>query len=188
MRRKDHRGAKAIPSGDMAMTCPKCGTGNDENAKVCQACGWALEPAHAQRPAQVLTDNAIQARALVLVIVVILVVAGVGAPYLMPLSKIKLIVTHNEYSSIGVRVYIDGISKGLIGVSAGTSIVGVWSVVAGTHTVALDRGHWDVLLITQWPDPDEYVNNYDGPDGTVDFTYAYDVGPLYTKNVFIDLS
>jgi len=168
------------------LKCPNCGTGNDENAKFCQACGWALGPAYAQRPVQVPTVNkSIPKWIVVLIIVLILAGAGIGASYSMPLSKLKVIITHSAYSSIGVDVYIDGVLKGSVGVSPGTSIVGVWSVVAGTHTVQIDRGYW-VYHPAGWFSSEYYYAV--GPDGVADFTYAYDVGPLGTKNVYITLN
>jgi hypothetical protein len=120
--------------------------------------------------------------------VIVILAGGLGMVYSQPWSKIKVIVSHSEYSSIGVVVLIDGISKGLIGVSPGESIVGVWSAHAGTHLVQIDRGQWGVNVITHWFSPDEYVNYYEPPDGTLDFYYAYEVGPLTTKNVYITLS
>lgn len=107
--------------------------------------------------------------------------------YSMSWSKIKVIVSHSEMGSIGVNVYIDGVLKGSVGGSPGTTILGFWSVDAGSHTVQIDAGYWYTYIITHWFAPDEYVNAYEGPDGVADFTYAYDVGPLTTKNVYIDL-
>jgi hypothetical protein len=171
------------------LKCPNCGTGNDDNAKFCQACRWALGPAYAQRPTQVPTaTRSIPIWVIVLIVVLILAGAGIGAVYSMPRSKIKVIVSHSEYSSIGVNVYIDGVLKSSTGVSPGTSILGVRSVVAGTHTVQIDCGGWYTQVITHWFSPDETVHNYVAPDGKVDITYAYEVGPLYTKNVYFALS
>ena len=151
------------------LKCPKCGTGNEENAKFCQACGWALGPAYAQIPVPVPTaKRSISTWVVVLVVVLVLLVAGIGAVYTQAWSKIKVIITHSEYSSIGVVILIDGISKALISVSPGESIVGVWSVVAGTHTVQIDRGYWYVQVITHLFSPDEHVNTYVAPDGTLE--------------------
>ena len=132
------------------------------------------------------------------VVVLLVVLSVVGLIYNQPWSKIKVIITHSEYSSINVGVYIDGVLKGSIGVSPGTSIVGVWSVNAGTHTVQIDNGHWDVspgywYTVTHWFSPDETfwvpaTYNYVAQDGTADITYAYEVGPLTTKNVYFTLS
>jgi hypothetical protein len=61
--------------------------------------------------------------------------------YSMLYSKINVIITHSECSSIGGDVYIDGVLKGSIRVSPRTSIVGVGSVDAGTHTIQIDRGY-----------------------------------------------
>ena len=82
-------------------------------------------------------------------------------------------------------VYIDGVLKGSVGVSPGTTIVGVWSVDAGTHTVQIDRGYWYYDPGGWFTDPYHYS---EGPDGYADFTYAYEVGPLTTKNVYVDLA
>ena len=181
------------------MKCPNCGTENDENAKFCQVCGWALGPAYDQIIIQPPTaSKSILKWILVLIVVLILVGAGVGAIYTQAWSKIKVLVTHSDYSRIGVGIYIDGVLKASVGVDPGTSIVGVWSVVAGTHTVQVDAGHWHVdpgywYTITHWLSPDETVwvpatYTYIAADGFADITYAYGVGPLYTKNVYITLS
>jgi hypothetical protein len=121
-----------------------------------------------------------------IVILVVVIIALVLTPviiYTAPLSKIKVIVSHSEHSSIGVDVYIDGVLKGSIGVSPGTTTVGTWSVVAGTHTVQVDWGSWNYYV--GWFS--SYWEYYE-PDGYSDFTYAYEVGPLYTKDVRITLS
>ncbi|MCJ7464877.1 MAG: zinc ribbon domain-containing protein, partial [Thermoplasmata archaeon] len=163
------------------LKCPNCGAGNPEGKMFCGDCGAALpQPPPVQptqrTPAQYasipqrpgwLESNW---KGLVGVIVVLVILAGgLGMVYSQPWSKIKVIVSHSEYSSIGVVVLIDGISKGLIAVSPGESIVGVWSVNAGTHVVQIDRGQWGVYVITHWFSPDEYVNYYEPPDGTLDF-------------------
>ncbi len=185
------------------MKCPNCGAGNPEGKAFCGDCGATLPQPSPPPPVQPTQYAPAQYapvqkkpdwlesnwKGLVGVVVVLVILAGgFGIVYSQPLSKIKVIITHGEYSSIGVAVYIDGVLKGSIGVSPGTSIVGVWSVVAGTHTIQLDRGYWYVQVITHWFSPDEYVNTYVELDGIMDFTYAYDVGPLYTKNVLVTLS
>ena len=176
------------------MRCPKCGRETPDDVGFCPVCGSPVGLAYAQASQEaqrVAKEKPKKLPDWVVVCIVLLVIVIVAIPtlsYSMPWSKIKVIVSHGEYGSIGVVVLIDGISKALIGVSPGESIVGVWSVDAGTHTVQLDRGYWYVQVITHWFSPDEYVNTYVAPDGTIDFTYAYEVGPLTTKNVFITLS
>lgn len=103
-------------------------------------------------------------------------------------SSVRGILAHSEYGEITVNVYIDGVLKGAVGISPGVTIVGVWSVVEGTHTVQIDRGDWYVQLVEHWFSPDEYVNTYAPPDGAPDFAYDYEVGPLYTKNAYFSLS
>jgi len=172
----------------MAMKCPKCGTENDDRSKFCQACGWALGPSYDQRPVQVPTAKKTTPTWIIaLVVILVLIVGGIGASYSMPWSKIKVIVTHSEYSTIGVDVYIDGVLKASIGANPGTSILGVWSVVAGTHMVQIDAGSWHQGVITHWFSPDEYYWDYVAPDGTTDVSYAYEVGPLTTKNVYMSV-
>lgn len=123
-------------------------------------------------------------KTLVGVVVVLGILAiSTGLVYTQPWSKIKVIVSHSEHGDIGVVVYIDGILKASVGISPGTTIVGVWSVNAGTHAIQIDRGAWYYH--------DGWLSNYwysESPDGVTDFTYAYQVGPLYTKNVYITLS
>jgi hypothetical protein len=105
----------------------------------------------------------------------------------MPWSGSKLIIQQNQHSTIGVDVYIDGVLKASVGVGTGTMIVGVWSVVAGSHMVQVDGGDWHQGVITHQFSPDEYYWHYEGPDGTADISYAYEVGPLATENVYYDL-
>jgi len=102
-----------------------------------------------------------------LVVVVIVVLAIVGLIFTQPWSKIKVIVYHDSYGAIELTVYIDGVLKASTEVASGT-IVGVWSVTPGSHDVWVDRGSY------MW--------------GSPDFAYTYEVGPLTTKNVYVDLS
>jgi hypothetical protein len=174
----------------MAMKCPNCGREVAEDKKFCGDCGAMIPPpmyAPVQRqpipPKQDWLGTNWKALASVFVVLIIISVS-MGLIYTQEWSKIKVIVSHSEYSQIRVDVYIDGILKASVGVNPGTTIVGVWPVSAGTHTVQIDRGNWyfvDRLLFSDyWA--------YDSPDGYIDFTYAYEVGPLYTKNVYITLS
>jgi len=197
----------------MAMKCLNCGTENPEGKAFCGDCGATLPQPPPPPPVQPMQYAPAQYapiqkkpgwlesnwKGLVGVVVVLVILAGgLGLVYSQPWSKIKVIITNSEYSSIGVNVYIDGVLKSSTGVSPGISIVGVWSVSAGTHTVQIDNGHWDVspgywYTVTHWFSPDETfwvptTYNYVAEDGTADITYAYEVGPLYTKNVYFTLS
>ena len=188
----------------MAMKCTTCGMEIPEGQKFCGNCGSIISvppPVEPTQPAPIPTKQSwleSNWKAVVAVVVVIVVVlASVGLIYTQAWSKIKVILNHSEHAQIDVNVYIDGVLKASLGVNPGTSIVGVWSVDAGTHTVQIDRGYWDVeegywYTITHWFSPDEIVwvpatYAYIGSDGFADFTYAYGVGPLYTKNVYIYL-
>jgi len=189
------------------LKCPSCGAGNPEGKMFCGDCGTSLpqpppppvqpmQPVYAQPKPNWIRSNW---KGLVSVVVVLLFVLSiVGLVYSQPWSKIKVLVTHSDYISIGVMVYIDGVLKASVGANAGTSIVGVWPVVAGSHTVEIDSGHSTLIpgywyVVTHWFSPDEYFWVPDSrevvaPDGAIDFTYTYSVGPLYTKNVYITLS
>lgn len=177
--------------GEMAMKCPNCGTENVDQARFCQSCARPLGPAYSQPQAYIASQPSQTSKAglsgLKLAILIVVIIALLLAPiiiYTAPLSKIKVIVSHSEYSSIGVDIYIDGTLKGSVGINPGTTIVGIWSVTAGTHTVQIDRGDW--YFVDNWFFDDYW--DYEGPDGYADFTYAYEVGPLYTKNVRVTLT
>ncbi len=168
--------------------CPMCGRAVPETSRFCEVCGSPVGPAIAEmsQPGTAPQQSTHKTPEWTIVVIVLVVIAVIMIPalaYSMPWSKIKIIVTHDQYSQVGVDVYIDGVMKGSVGVSPGTTIVGVWSVTAGTHTVQIDRGSW-------WWDEGWFSSSweYSEPDGHADFTYAYEVGPLYTKNVYVTLT
>lgn len=178
--------------GEMAMRCPKCGTENPEGKMFCGDCGTGLpqpppppavqpmQPVYAQPTPSWIRSNW---KGLVSVVVVVLVVISViGLVYTQPWSKIKVIVSNAYAHEIGINVYIDGKLKVAMNLVSGTTIVGVWPVVTGSHVVALDHGFWNIG--TGWSGT-VYYYSYESPDGIMDYSYDYSVGPLYTKNVFI---
>jgi len=181
----------------MAMKCPKCGTENPEGKMFCGDCGTGLpQPPPPVQPMQPMYVQPKQSwihsnwKGLVSVVVVVLVVLSVvGLVYTQPWSKIKVLVAFNGHGQIGVNIYIDGDRKAQIGLnpSSGYQIVGVWPVVAGSHEVSLDIGSW--LYIQGHYDSGWIPSHweYSPPNGVLDFSYVYEVGPLYTKNTFIQL-
>ena len=150
------------------MKCPVCGAENLEGKKFCGDCGASIPP-----PAPTPSLPVVPAKpswfasnrkaAIAIIVVIIVVVASVGLVYTLPLSKIKVIVTHDG-GPIKVAVYIDGELKASVDISQGTTTVGAWAVAPGTHSVWVDEGSW------MWGNPD--------------FANTYDVGPLSTKNVY----
>ena len=176
------------------MKCPNCGTENPEGKKFCGDCGAMIPQPPPPPPVEPAQTTAIQPKqswirsnwkGLVSVVVVVLVVLSVvGLIYSQPWSKITVLLAYNGHGQIGVSVYIDGILKASIGLNpgAGYQIAGVWPVDSGSHVVSVDHGYWENRGSTYWPD---WV--YTGPDGVMDFTYDWQVGPLYTKNAFIQL-
>lgn len=175
----------------MAMNCPKCGRPAPDNVTYCATCGSLLGIAYEQAgqvAQQMAKERSKRLPEWAIICIVLVIIALVLIPilvYSMPWSKIKVIVEHSEYSTIGVEVYIDGILKASVGVDPGTSIVGVWAVAPGTHTVQIDAGDWYYDPGGWFTDPYYY---YVDSDGYADLTYAYEVGPLSTKNVWITLS
>ena len=106
------------------------------------------------------------------VVVVVVVLSIVGLVFTQPWSKIKVIVTNTEDDQVNIAVYVDGVRKdsGMLDAYA-TRIIGVYSVVQGSHTVGLD-------------------GNYNYPynlDDNIDLVHTFMVGPLYTKNAYIDI-
>jgi hypothetical protein len=178
------------------MKCPNCGTENPEGKKFCGDCGAMIPQPPPPPPVEPMQPTAVQPKQsrlssnwrglTALIVVLVVVFAMVGLVYSQPWSKIKVIVSSEYALQIGVEVYIDWNVKATVGVDAGTTIVGVWPVETGSHVVSLDHGTWDVSHLTDQPDY-YYPNSYDGPDGVMDFTFAYSVGPLYTKNVYISI-
>jgi hypothetical protein len=171
----------------MAMICPVCQSEGPEGKKHCSECG-----AHLPQPEQVPEEQPIVAvstapkpdwllahwKGLVAVVIVLVVVlASVGLIYTQPLSKIKVLLYYGSENEdqLQVAVYIDGEEKARGYVSPGYGgILGVWSVAAGYHTVAID------YLYPNYPSGDSL-----GDD--MKWSYTYQVGPLYTKNVYIYL-
>lgn len=189
-------GARRNGMAEMYLKCPSCGEGNPEGQKFCGNCGVMIPPP-APPPVQPMqprytqpTPNWIHSnwKGLLSVVVVVLVLLSVvGLVYSQPWSKIKVIVSSAyESLSVGVNIYIDGKLKGAIDIVGATTIIGVWPVRTGSHVVALDHGIWDA-----WRTSDGrlhyYTDSYEPPDGKMDYAYEYSVGPLYTKNVFIDI-
>lgn len=172
------------------MKCPKCGREVPNETSFCAVCGSPVGVAHAiatQDAQKLANERSRKTPDWLIVCIILAVVAIIMIPvlaYSMPWSKIKVTVSHQEHGEIGVDIYIDGILKGSVGIDRGTTIVGVWSVDAGTHTVQIDSGDW--YFVDNWLFADYWA--YEGPDGYADFTYAYEVGPLNTKNVYITVS
>ena len=179
----------------MGMRCAICQSDNPEGKKFCGECGGALpqpEQAPEEQPIVAVSTapkpmwfSAHWKGLVAVAIVFIVVLAAIGLVYNQPWSKVKVLVAHDEHSTVTANVYIDGVLKATVGVSpGGWKIVGVWSVTAGSHTVALDTGAW-------YYDPGGWFTApywyYVGPDGSMDFVYTYEVGPLYTKNAYIQL-
>ena len=125
---------------------------------------------------------------LAFIVVIVVVFATIGLIYTQPWSKIEVIVD-SEYRqlSIGINIYIDGELKIATEMAVGQTIVGAWKVRTGTHTVALDHGTWDAWISSTgmllW-----WSGSYEPPNGTIDYSYDFAVGPLSTKNVHFNIS
>ena len=110
-------------------------------------------------------------RLIATVVVITLVAATIGLIYSQPLSKIKVVVYFFYSGRVGVLVYIDGNPRespfsrttphDLI-------TIGEYSVVAGIHNIQIDNGWWDGV-------------NYIEPDGNMNLSRSYKVGPLFTQ-------
>jgi hypothetical protein len=118
-------------------------------------------------------------KALVAILVIIVVaLATIGMIYTQPWSKIRVLV-YNQSSSYVVFfvIYIDGDrqEQDRWGNPLDSGIAGVWSVQTGTHRVAIDYYFTERFTAVK-------------VDGDMNFVYEFNVGPLYTKNVFVYLS
>ena len=105
---------------------------------------------------------------LILTVALALVLAGVGAVYTMPLSKIKVSAYNQDaLDEMTIMVLIDGKAKGMYTtLDPKSGVTRVWSVVTGSHLVVI-----------------EYY--YPNRPSRVDYAWSRDVqvGPLSTKNV-----
>lgn len=157
------------------MKCPTCGYENPEGQKFCGDCGAAL-PESRTTPVKPAFTPSTQTwirsnwKGLVSVfIIVVVVLATVGLVYSQPWSKLKIIVMNNNVSPFHVAVYLDGKQWVITSMAANEqSVVGVWNVRAGSHSVGIER-------------------DYTQLDGSIDVLSMVQVGPLSTKNLYIDL-
>jgi hypothetical protein len=170
----------------LAMKCAICGAENPEGQRFCGICGSVIpvpppvqpmQPTPIQEKQSWLESNLTALIAVVIVVIVAL--ASVGLIYTQPWSKIKVLVyNQSPDSEIVVAVFIDGRMMAIQSfpihsvLVAGGGIVGVWPVDVGTHQVAVDGA---------------YGNHPSLLDGNYDWCYVFEVGPLYTKNVYIYL-
>jgi hypothetical protein len=178
----------------MEMKCPVCQSENPEGKKFCGDCGGVLPQPTVPSEEQPVLAVSTQPKGWLashwkilasIAIVLVVVLASIGLIYTQSWSKIKVLVAHDEHSTIGVNIYIDGVLKASVGVSpGGWKIIGVWATTAGSHTVAIDSGAWHYYPGGWLTDPYWY---YEEPDGELDFVYTYEVGPLYTKNAYVQL-
>ena len=138
-------------------------------------------PEESSQPTPIRTRRNWKALGAAVIAVILISLAIGGSIYTQPWSKIKVIVS-SEYDGVFIRakVYIDNELKVGWDVGGGMTIVGVWPVTAGSHTIALDHGTWQVSC----SGTTLIFSNYIGPDGIMDFTHSYSVRPLTTKNVY----
>jgi hypothetical protein len=163
----------------MTVKCPNCGAENPEGKKFCGDCGVAIPQPPPPPPVQPTQPMYVQPKkgwtrsnwkGLVSVVVVVLVVLSiVGLIYNQPWSKIKvLLYNQDNYYTLNVAVFIDGkeVMRGEVLPNQG-GILGVYAVKQGSHLVSAG-GNWsdDVHSLFLWSN-------------------TYEVGPLFTKNVFI---
>lgn len=181
----------------MAAKCLVCQSESPEGKKFCAECGAEFpqpeqtpeeQPIVAVSTAPKTTWCSTHLKGLFAVaIVLVVVLASIGLIYTQPLSKVKVLVANGYHDQVGVRVYIDDDLKADVGLSpGGYQIIGVWPVRSGIHEVSIDHGFWWLDEGYSSLDYDD-TWNYSGPDGTNDFAYDYQVGPLYTKNAFISI-
>ncbi len=172
----------------MAMKCSRCGAENPEGKKFCGDCGSVIMQLERQ------TEQAISSQyrsnwlelhwkaTLSVVVVVLLVMMMFGLVATQSWSKMKVLVAYNGYDTIEIRLFVDREIVAFVEVhpSQSHSIIGSWPVDSGVHNASIDYGYWTYSAYSRsW--------SYTGPDGESDFFYAYTVGHLTTKNVFIFL-
>lgn len=170
----------------MAVKCPNCGVENPESKAFCGDCGATLpqppppppvqpmQPVYAQPKPSWIRSNW---KGLVSVVVVVLVVLSVvGMVYTQPWSKVKvLLYNQDHFYTLNVGIFLDGkeIMRGQVLPNQG-GIIGVYNVKQGSHLVSVD-GFWSY-----------HSNTYGSYDNIYDWSNTYAVGPLYTKNVYIE--
>jgi len=165
------------------MKCPICGAENPEGQKFCGSCGSAIpvpppEPQvveSAVAPPKQSWMRSHRTVLVVLVVVAIVVLASIGLIYTRPLSKIKILARNASGQHAYYSFLIDGVEKARGTIYPGDFVtIGAWSVKTGTHSVKADCHYLGQL----------------GPslDGVYDYNFEYRVGPLSTKNVWIQLT
>jgi len=176
------------------MRCPNCGTENPEGKLFCGDCGSALPqplpPPPVQPTKSVPTPTGKKWllsnwKALTAILIVIIVVfSTLGLVYSQPWSKVKVLVNTPYPFVVELNVWVNWNLTATIWVDPSNSwyIVGVWPIEAGSLTISIDHGYWHNEGTAYDPDWQYYP-----ADGHFDFVYRYQVGPLYTKNVFIQL-
>lgn len=159
------------------MKCPECENENPEGNMFCGNCGGALPQLQAPQEAQSSTTTSAQPMEWVsyhwkelaaLAIAFIVIIASLSLIYSLPVSNVRVIVSQSVHSSMQVSVHIDGVLKASVEIEQGTTIIGEWAVVPGSHTVAV---YEDTFVL-----------------GSPDFANTYYVGPFSTVNVNAPLS
>jgi hypothetical protein len=165
----------------MTMKCAVCGLENPEGQKFCGTRGSRMpepppvqptQPTEIPRSQNWLASNWKPIAAVLIIIIVVL--ASVGLIYSQPWSKIKVLARNASGQNAYYSLLIDGTEKSRGNIAPGDFvIIGIWSVETGTHTVKADCHYLGQL----------------GPnlDGIYECTYDYAVGPLFTKNAWIQL-
>ncbi|UCE80298.1 MAG: zinc ribbon domain-containing protein [Methanobacteriota archaeon] len=166
------------------MKCPVCQIEVPNEEEHCAYCGAELpRPEQAPEEQPIVAISTIQKKPWLLThrkvlaaaaTILIVVLASIGIIYTQPLSKIKILVAHDQQSAMLVGVYIDDVHKAFVLVdTGGWKIAGVWSVTAGSHSV---------ILVS---DAEAVIDPFDSPP--IWHSFIYEVGPLYTKDVYIQL-
>lgn len=163
------------------MKCHVCGSEGSEGKKFCGDCGALLPQSKPTKNLKFRLMSRNQGKehpiwriVLPVTVVLLVVFSIVGVIFTQPLSIIRVSVYNQGLYDLDVVVYVDGKEMArLIVRNHQGGIVGEWSVVQGSHHVAIDR---------------YYEPNYYGPDGVYDYSNTYRVGPLYTKDVYFYIS
>jgi len=121
-------------------------------------------------------------------VVLVVTLAAVGLVYTQPWSKIK-VTAYSGYSlSVEINIYIDGKLVASNTTSWPPTPIVVWPVKAGTHVVAADYGTWTKIQRTSNFELGSFFwGDYSAPDGVIDFTHSYFIGPSSSKIVQVDM-
>lgn len=115
-----------------------------------------------------------------IVVVAIVAIAIVGLIFTQPLSRIRIILRNQEEYTATVQLYLDDkmVMSGFV-LPNESKTAGVYNVKTGSHFLAIEF-YWS----GNYPSGGTWGGSF---DGIPEWTHTVNVGPLFTKDVRINL-